>query len=476
MCDEGRQAANTPVSENEPTIAARPEPVIPLLDYQREDIECDARFRWNCWSRQTGKSFTKSLRRILRGLKRGRTQIFLSAGERQSRELMQKARQHCQALKIATDYYDSRFFRDLGVKQLELLLPGGVRIIGLPANPQTARGFTGDVFLDEFAMHAFDREIWAAMFPSLLRGDGELDVASTPKGQQNVFYQLRANEQFSTSVVTLPEAIRQGLEADAEQIRLAMGDDTLYRQEFLCEFLDESTAFLTYEQIAACGDPTLTLHDDATSLATETREMFVGVDVGRVRDLTVFWVLARGPSAVAEPQALPCAGPRRLKSSAQSDALTTVALLELANVSFRRQFDLLSEILELRKVRRCCIDAGGIGMQLAEQAVERFGEHRVEAVTFTSALKTQIAMGLRIAVEGQGIRIPNDQRIRNDWHSVQRQMTASGHVRLAAPRLAGSHADRFWAAALAVHAAETGGGRVESLTVGPIRFARDGAW
>lgn len=34
------------------------------------------------------------------------------------------------------------------------------RIIGLPANPETARGFTGDVLLDEFAMHAFDREIW----------------------------------------------------------------------------------------------------------------------------------------------------------------------------------------------------------------------------------------------------------------------------------------------------------------------------
>ena len=44
------------------------------------------------------------------------------------------------------------------------------RIIGLPADPQTARGFTGDVLLDEFAMHAFDREIWAAMFPTAHRG------------------------------------------------------------------------------------------------------------------------------------------------------------------------------------------------------------------------------------------------------------------------------------------------------------------
>jgi phage FluMu gp28-like protein len=432
---------------------ARPEPIVPLLAYQREDVECDARFRWNCWARQTGKSFTKSLRRILRGLRRRRTQIFLSAGERQSRELMQKARQHCEALKIATDFYDNRFFNNLGVKQLEIALPGGVRIIGLPANPQTARGFTGDVFLDEFAMHAFERDIWAAMFPTLLRGQGELDVASTPKGKGNVFYQLRDNDRFCTSTVTLNDAITQGLDIDAEEIRRAMDDETLYRQEFLCEFLDEATAFLTYEQIAACADPALIPHESVSGLSGDTRELFVGVDVGRVRDLTVVWVLALA-----------------------GDVLTTVGLFELANAPFRTQFDLIAELLSLRTVRRCCIDAGGLGMQLGEQAVEQFGGHRVEAVIFTPAFKSQIASALRIAVESHRIHIPNDDRIRNDWHSVERTVTESGHFRLSAPRREGSHADRFWAAALAVHAAEVGGGRVESMTVGPLQFSRAGTW
>ena len=161
--------------------AATCRPFVPLLPYQREDVECDARLRWCCWSRQTGKSFTKSLRRILRGLTRRRTQVFLSAGERQSRELMAKARQHCQALQVACDYGDQSYFAGTSFRQLEITLPNSVRIIGLPANPQTARGFTGDVLLDEFAMHVDDRQIWAAMFPTLLRGDGELDVASTPK-------------------------------------------------------------------------------------------------------------------------------------------------------------------------------------------------------------------------------------------------------------------------------------------------------
>lgn len=432
---------------------AQPKPVIPLLEYQRADVESNARFRWNCWSRQTGKSFTKSLRRVLRGLARGRNQIFLSAGERQSRELMQKTRQHCQALQIASACYGNQFFRDMSVKQLEIVLPRGVRIIALPANPQTARGFTGDVLLDEFAMHDHDREIWAAMFPTLLRGDGELDVASTPKGRDNVFYQLRDNDSFSTSIVTLPDAVSQGLHVDIDAVRDAMGDEELYRQEFLCEFLDEATAFLTYDQIDGCMDQSLTPAATPNELASVERDLFLGVDIGRVRDLTVIWVLA-----------------------VDGNCATTVALFELSNESFRTQFEFLSELLTLTRVRRLCVDAGGLGMQLAEQLVERFGTFRVVPVVFTAALKSHLATTLRIAVEQQRIVIPHDDRIRRDWHSVERNVTSSGHFRLSAPRREGSHADRFWAAALALQAVGGGVAHVESLNTSPIQFARAGAW
>lgn len=429
-------------------------PFVPLLPYQREDVESTARFRWCCWSRQTGKSFTKSLRRLLRGLKRRRTQVLLSAGERQSAELMQKVRQHCQALKVAHDYTGHRFFENTGFRQLEVSLPNGVRIIGLPANPQTARGFTGDVLLDEFAMHAFDREIWAAMFPTILRGSGELDVASTPRGRKNVFCQLADNPQFAHSTVTLPQAIDQGLSLDLEEVRDSMGDEELFRQEFLCEFLDEATAFLTYEQIAACEDPTLPRETPVRMLEPYAADHYVGVDIGRRKDLTVVWVLER-----------------------QGDTLVTRSVYELANEPFRRQYALLSEVLRLGSVRRCCLDGGGLGMQLAESAVEDFGAHRVEPITFTEAGKASLAGGLRVAVEDVRIRIPADDRIRNDWHSVERVVTPAGHIRFEASRCGGSHADRFWAAALAVHAAGTSaGGAVEWQGSGQVAFARHGAW
>lgn len=427
--------------------------MVRLLDYQRADVEAGDRFRWCCWSRQVGKSFTKSLRRLLRGILRRRTQIFLSAGERQSRELMIKAQQHCRVLQIAADYRGDRFFRGTSFKQLEIGLPNGVRIIGLPANPQTARGFTGDVLLDEFAMHNDDRAIWAALFPALLRGDGELDVASTPKGVKNVFYRLSENDRFGRSVVTLADAVAAGLPVDADEVRASMDDEQLYRQEFGCEFLDEATAFLTYDMIAACEDASLASAIDFVALSKGRRDLFAGVDIGRRQDRTVIWLLER-----------------------DGDSLITRGVLVLAGVRFREQYAAVRRVLSLRGLRRCCIDAGGLGMQLAESAVEDFGRHRVEALTFTGAVKAYLAGGLRVRVEDGQIRIPVDEAIRNDWHSIQRSVTPAGQIRYDAQRTAAGHGDRFWAAALAVHAAEGEGGPAEYQAGSTMRFARNGIW
>ena len=427
-------------------------PVVALLPYQRSVVSAPSRFVWANWSRQVGKSFAFSLRRVLRGLAGGRSQLLLSASERQSRELMAKVRQHCEAIRLMTGL-SSRQVRGSRTTRLEVLLPNGARVIGLPANPQTVRGFSGDVFLDEFAMHRDDRSIWGAIFPTILRGDGELDVASTPKGMSNLFYELGRNERFDRSTVTIFEAVRAGLKADVDALRSAMGDEALFRQEFGCEFLDEATALLTYEQISRCEDPSLSPEVDMAALRGSGEPLAVGVDVGRKRDLTVIWVFQR-----------------------LGDCLVTRGVIEMCGVSFREQAARVREILSLRSVRRCCMDSTGLGMQLAESMVEEFGEHRVEAVTFTGSVKTELAGRLRVMVELCGVRIPAEPEIRNDWHAIRRTIGSGGRVRFEADRGASGHADRFWAAALAVRAAEGLGGAVEYVPGDRLTFARTGVW
>jgi phage FluMu gp28-like protein len=365
---------------------------------------------------------------------------------------MDKVVRHCEALRLAMGW-SSRSWRSTRGKQLEVSLPNNVRVIGLPANPQTVRGFSGDVFLDEFAMHRDDRAIWAAVFPTVLRGDGELDVASTPKGMTNLFYDLGRNEHFARSTVTIFDAVRDGLGVDVEALRSAMGDEQLFRQEFCCAFLDEVTAFLTYEQIARCEDALLPRELDTLALRAGGGELAVGVDVGRRRDLTVIWVLER-----------------------VDETLVTRGLIELSGAPFRDQASRLRDVLSLPSVRRCCMDSTGLGMQLAESAVAEFGVDRVEAVTFTSSVKTELAGRLRVLVESGQIRIPAEPDIRNDWHSVRRAIGASGQVRFEADRGVAGHADRFWAAALAVRAAEGMRGPVEYHSEGRLTFARTGVW
>ena len=109
-------------------------------------------------------------------------------------------------------------------------------------------------------------------------------------------------------------------------------------------------------------------------------------------------------------------------------------------------------------MRRCCIDATGIGTQFAERAGQRFGAYRVEGVKFTGPVKEELAYPLRAAFEDANIRIPFDKNLRADLRSIKKLTTASGNVRFDADRGPNGHADRFWALALAIHAGKTGDG------------------
>ena len=93
-------------------------------------------------------------------------------------------------------------------------------------------------------------------------------------------------------------------------------------------------------------------------------------------------------------------------------------------------------------------------MQLAEGWQQRFGTSRVEAVTFTPAVKASLAEPLRGRFQDRLVRIPIGAEIRDDLHSIRRTSTAAGNVRYLAERTEDGHADRFWALALANHAAE----------------------
>jgi phage FluMu gp28-like protein len=163
----------------------------------------------------------------------------------------------------------------------------------------------------------------------------------------------------------------------------------------------------------------------------ESDDLFLGVDVGRTHDLTVFWLLA-----------------------SVGGALVTKDIVVLKNRTFSDQEAEFYKLLTLPMLRRACVDQTGIGRQFVERAAERFGKYRVEGITFTNSVKEQLAYLLRATFENRAIRIPGDEHIRADLRAVKRENTFAGNLRFAAERTEQGHGDRFWALALAIHAAE----------------------
>lgn len=411
-----------------------------LLPYQRRFVEDQSKLKIWLASRQIGKSFAAAYEAVWLAAERPRTLVLLvSASERQSKELMEKVRFHMQALGIVLGKLTSKETSE------EIRLTNESRIISLPANPDTVRGFSGHVFLDEFALHRDSREIWRALYPTITRGY-KIRVLSTPRGKQNMFYELwEHNELFSKHRTTIHDAVAEGLAVEVEELRAGVADEDTWRQEYLCEFLDEATAFITYEMINECEVekclwPREALEAWLSGGFRPEGPVYLGMDVGRRRDLSVIAVMEK-----------------------LGDVLWLRELLEMERAPFAHQREALFS--RLRYAVRAAIDETGLGMQLAEEAQEVFGRYRVEAVTFTAAAKEELAVGLRTAFEDRRVRIPKMERLREDLHSVKKTVTRLGHIRFEAERTEDGHADRFWALALAVYAA----GRRETWAYMPMK-------
>lgn len=463
--------------------------VIPLSKYQWRWVKDKSRFKIGCFTRQGGKSFSSTLEVVLDCQKRKTMWVLLSAGERQSKELMAKAALHAKAQNMVIQEVESDYRAKDGTtyKMLEIVFPNGSRIVGLPANPDTARGWSANILLDEFALHKDAREIWRAMFPTVTRGYRVI-VVSTFKGKSNKFYELfygaptlqRYDGQqheyvgerggWSKHLVDIHDAVAMGLElrdeegqpCEPEDLRLALNDEDAWDEEYLCNASDEASAFLTHELISSVEGVTLNPSPDwVGKLLTEAQaqhrefkatggesrpappvhlvpelgqELYAGMDIGRKRDLSVLWV-----------------------DSLVSGILTSVAIIEMVRQPFFVQEQILFAILKLPMTMRACVDESGMGMQLAENASDLFGG-RVEGVPFTSANKEILAMGLLRNFQDRCSLIPADSTIRASLHSVKKYETQTKHFRFDAQRSdATGHADHFWAKALAVQAASTGG-------------------
>jgi len=424
-----------------------PNPKSYFLPYQWAWLEDNTMLKIWEKSRRCGMTYTQAYEDV-RDAAAGKWDVwFSSADDSAAREYILYCEKWAMLFKEAATAVGETIFDDSKAVQVySIKFKSSKRITALSSNPSQFRSKGGKVVLDEFAFHKDAEALWAAAEPVTTWGF-PIRVLSSHNGKGSKFYKLI--QQIKNGILKgsvhrtdILSAIEQGLldrimgRPTTQEERDEWIEDKKRRvgianfsQEYLAIPVDEAGALLSYSLIESCQEDH-TLYDNIDQLKGS---FFVGMDIARRQNLTVIWVAEQLGSR-----------------------LQTRFVIPLKNAKFSHQFFELEKFLRLPNCVRACLDQTGIGEQLTEQAQDKFGKYRVEGVRFSNTVKETIAHQLVRQMEDKNFIIPQTDAIREDFHSIQKETTAAGNVRLKSSKNEqdeDSHADYFWAAALCNHAA-----------------------
>lgn len=201
-------------------------------------------------ARQWGKSSMAAIMATYRAYTVPRSLILvLSPGARQSGEFIAKTEDFAAHLGFR--------LRGDGKNSLSLRFPNRSRIVGLPGVARTIRGFSKvSMLIVEEAQQVPDAPYYAIR-PALGVTNGDLWLIGTPEGKRGFFYEEWAYggdhwRRIAIPATECPRYSKEFLEEEREH-----RSDAFFRQEYLCEFVDDGNGVFTREQIESALDPTI---------------------------------------------------------------------------------------------------------------------------------------------------------------------------------------------------------------------------
>jgi phage FluMu gp28-like protein len=240
-----------------------------------------------------------------------------------------------------------------------------------------------------------------------------------------LFYDISNDEQqypdFKRYNFDIYRAIADGNSVNVEQLKRNFDEDS-FAENYECKFLDESTSYFPYNLLR---ERIGTIPEDLTG-----GKYYLGVDVARKQHLTAFVVLVK------------------LK-----DFVYTKEVVTRKRATFNEQKEVIRNLCERYPFEAGGIDATGIGSQMAEEINEEFPF--IKPIVFTNKIKEQLVTGTKKRFENGQVQIPDDQDLLSDFHRIRRSVTASNNVVFDAVANSKSHADRFWAWAIAEYSGQS---------------------
>lgn len=200
----------------------------------------------NC-SRQSGKSTTTAIKALHTALYRPQSLILLASPTmRQSQELFRKVKDGYNAMKERPALLEDN--------KLSMTLANGSRLISLPGDQGTVRGYSGVTMILEDEAAQVSDEFYQAILPMLIINNGTFIMMSTPFGKRGHFFEEWAAGGADWQRIEITADMCPRItEAQLEAQRRSLGD-MFFRQEFCCEFVDTEDQAFKYDLIQRAFD------------------------------------------------------------------------------------------------------------------------------------------------------------------------------------------------------------------------------
>lgn len=394
-----------------------------LYPYQKKFVLDNAKIVMWLKARQIGGSFGIAFKCVYRAMTVGKHQIIISTNQRNAARLIEECK------KIIT-LFGTSMGKPIDLKQdnlLEIGFTNGAKIISLPNNPDTAIGYSGDLYIDEAARFRNDKEILEAIMPFASRGHN-ITICSTPLGTKGFFYDycqkaMAGKRGFSLYNIDVYEAIKQGAPIDISIIKNEMDEDSFARN-YLCKFLDTSNEYFSYELLQSCIDSSLENYD--FEKLKRTNNLVAGIDLAKSRDSTVLTIVEKN----------------------NSGANRVVYVEEFKKTDYVDQVDAISHIIKISGIGKVYIDSTGVGSAVVELFQRVLGSI-VEPVMFTNNSKEFMISNLKLLFERKQLAIPDIQKLFDQLIHLNRSLTRTNLVSFAHEK--GDHDDYVWSLALACY-------------------------
>lgn len=349
------------------------------------------------------------------------------------------------------------------------------------------RGGRKEIVFDE--AHHIERldELFKAALPATARSTDKnalgFDMLSTPNGMQGKYFEIWANTtgkhghwsrhefgwwEVSHFCKDIHKARKRWVE-DYQQnpsylmaLRDEFGTDKFfevsesftteeYLQEFCGIFVDDSTAFFSYELIDSCRYHATKEDGGKKGYVTpwtrrpegNTREVVMGIDFAEGKkggDSTSIQLFEKGDDDIYRHRFY-----EDLDYRNQYD-------------SFEKQIRRIGEVIEIFRPTTLRVDETGLGRRIAQEIEEKYGHlTSIEKVTFTNPLKEEMVLNVKQLMERGRLHLQwSNERLKGQIHNMKRTPTAAGHFRYEGK----PHDDMFWAMALALKDGARGGFKI----------------